>query len=160
MEFKQFRRVIPIVKEIAQNLQQFTEKVITNINKVLENGVFSDSAKEAFTDIKAEAANQKENFAKAASQEAEAVKEEETTQQETTQEETTTDTTKESKMENPTEGINEESKKASSVIVNIAEFINSVLVKTVKVASSIEAVIIALSNLANTFGASSMAAAL
>ena len=160
MEFKQFRRVIPIVKEIAQNLQQFTEKVITNINKVLENGVFSDSAKEAFTDIKAEAANQKENFAKAASQEAEAVKEEETTQQETTQEETTTDTTKESKMENPTEGINEESKKASSVIVNIAEFINSVLVKTVKVASSIEAVLIALSNLANTFGGSSMAAAL
>lgn len=155
MEFKQFRRVIPIVKEIAQNLQQFTEKVITNINKVLENGVFSDSAKEAFTDIKAEAANQKENFAKAASQEAEAVKEEETTQ-----EETTTDTTKESKMENPTEGINEESKKASSVIVNIAEFINSVLVKTVKVASSIEAVLIALSNLANTFGSSSMAAAL
>ena len=155
MEFKQFRRVIPIVKEIAQNLQQFTEKVITNINKVLENGVFSDSAKEAFTDIKAEAANQKENFAKAASQEAEAVKEEETTQ-----EETTTDTTKESKMENPTEGINEESKKASSVIVNIAEFINSVLVKTVKVASSIEAVLIALSNLANTFGTSSMSAAL
>ena len=160
MEFKQFRRVIPIVKEIAQNLQQFTEKVITNINKVLENGVFSDSAKEAFTDIKAEAANQKENFAKAASQEAEAVKEEETTQQETTQEETTTDTTKESKMENATEGINEESKKASSVIVNIAEFINSVLVKTVKVASSIEAVLIALSNLANTLGASSMTAAL
>ena len=160
MEFKQFRRVIPIVKEIAQNLQQFTEKVITNINKVLENGVFSDSAKEAFTDIKAEAANQKENFAKAASQEAEAVKEEETTQQETTQEETTTDTTKESKMENPTEGINEESKKASSVIVNIAEFINSVLVKTVKVASSIEAVLIALSNLINTLGASSTAAAL
>ena len=160
MEFKQFRRVIPIVKEIAQNLQQFTEKVITNINKVLENGVFSDSAKEAFTDIKAEAANQKENFAKAASQEAEAVKEEETTQEETTQEETTTDTTKESKMENPTEGINEESKKASSVIVNIAEFINSVLVKTVKVASSIEAVLIALSNLANTFGTSSMSAAL
>lgn len=155
MEFKQFRRVIPIVKEIAQNLQQFTEKVITNINKVLENGVFSDSAKEAFTDIKAEAANQKENFAKAASQEAEAVKEEETTQ-----EETTTDTTKESKMENPTEGINEESKKASSVIVNIAESINSVLVKTVKVASSIEAALIALSNLANTLGASSMAAAL
>ena len=155
MEFKQFRRVIPIVKEIAQNLQQFTEKVITNINKVLENGVFSDSAKEAFTDIKAEAANQKENFAKAASQEAEAVKEEENTQ-----EETTTDTTKESKMENPTEGINEESKKASSVIVNIAEFINSVLVKTVKVASSIEAVLIALSNLANTLGASSMTAAL
>ena len=160
MEFKQFRRVIPIVKEIAQNLQQFTEKVITNINKVLENGVFSDSAKEAFTDIKAEAANQKENFAKAASQEAEAVKEEETTQEETTQEETTTDTTKESKMENPTEGINEESKKASSVIVNIAEFINSLLVKTVKVASSIEAVLIALSNLANTLGASSMTAAL
>ena len=160
MEFKQFRRVIPIVKEIAQNLQQFTEKVITNINKVLENGVFSDSAKEAFTDIKAEAANQKENFAKAASQEAEAVKEEETTQQETTQQETTTDTTKESKMENPTEVINEESKKASSVIVNIAEFINSVLVKTVKVASSIEAVLIALSNLANTFGTSSMSAAL
>ena len=155
MEFKQFRRVIPIVKEIAQNLQQFTEKVITNINKVLENGLFSDSAKEAFTDIKAEAANQKENFAKAASQEAEAVKEEETTQ-----EETTTDTTKESKMENPTEGINEECKKASSVIVNIAEFINSVLVKTVKVASSIEAVLIALSNLANTFGTSSMSAAL
>ena len=160
MEFKQFRRVIPIVKEIAQNLQQFTEKVITNINKVLENGLFSDSAKEAFTDIKAEAANQKENFAKAASQEAEAFKEEETTQQETTQQETTTDTTKESKMENPTEGINEECKKASSVIVNIAEFINSVLVKTVKVASSIEAVLIALSNLANTFGTSSMSAAL
>lgn len=160
MEFKQFRRVIPLVKEITQNLQQFTEKVITNINKVLENGVFSDSAKEAFTDIKAEAANQKENFAKAASQEAEATKEEETTQQETTQEETTTDTTKESKMENPTEGINEESKKASSVIVNIAESINSVLVKTVKVASSIEAALIALSNLANTLGASSMAAAL
>ena len=155
MEFKQFRRVIPIVKEIAQNLQQFTEKVITNINKVLEKGVFSDSAKEAFTDIKAEAASQKEYIAKAVSQEAEAVKE-----PETTQEETTTDTTKESKMENPTEGINEESKKASSVIVNIAEFINSVLVKTVKVASSIEAVLIALSNLANTLGASSMTAAL
>ena len=155
MEFKQFRRVIPIVKEIAQNLQQFTEKDITNINKVLENGLFSDSAKEAFEDIKAEFANQKENFAKAASQEAEAVKEEETTQ-----EETTTDTTKESKMENPTEGINEECKKASSVIVNIAEFINSVLVKIVKVASSIEAVLIALSNLANTLGASLMAAAL
>ena len=155
MEFKQFRRVIPIVKQIAQNLQQFTEKVITNINKVLENGVFSDSAKEAFTDIKAEAASQKEYIAKAVSQEAEAVKE-----PETTQEETTTDTTKESKMENPTEGINEESKKASSVIVNIAEFINSVLVKTVKVASSIEAVLIALSNLANTLGASLMAAAL
>ena len=154
MEFKQFRRVIPIVKEIAQNLQQFTEKVITNINKVLENGVFSDSAKEAFTDIKAEAASQKEYIAKAVSQEAEAVKE-----PETTQEKTTTDTTKESKMENPTEGINEESKKASSVIVNIAEFINSVLVKTVKVASSIEAALIALSNLANTLGASSMAAA-
>lgn len=154
MEFKQFRRVIPVVKEIAQNLQQFTEKVIKNINKVLENGVFSDSAKEAFKDIKAEATTQKENFTKAASQEAEAVKEE------TTQEETTTDTTKESKMENPTEGINEECKKASSVIVNIAEFINSVLVKTVKVASSIEAVLIALSNLANTLGVSSMAAAL
>ena len=160
MEFKQLKRVIPVVKDIAQHLQRFTQKVIKYTNKLLENGVFSDSAKEAFTDIKAEAANQKENFAKAASQEAEAVKEEETTQQETTQEETTTDTTKESKMENPTEGINEESKKASSVIVNIAEFINSVLVKTVKVASSIEAALIALSNLANTLGASSMTAAL
>ena len=160
MEFKQLKRVIPVVKDIAQHLQRFTQKVIKYTNKLLENGVFSDSAKEAFTDIKAEAANQKENFAKAASQEAEAVKEEETTQEETTQEETTTDTTKESKMENPTEGINEESKKASSVIVNIAEFINSVLVKTVKVASSIEAVLIALSNLANTFGTSSMSAAL
>ena len=155
MEFKQLKRVIPVVKDIAQHLQRFTQKVIKYTNKLLENGVFSDSAKEAFTDIKAEAANQKENFAKAASQEAEAVKEEETTQ-----EENTTDTTKESKMENPTEGINEECKKASSVIVNIAEFINSVLVKTVKVASSIEAVLIALSNLANTFGGSSMAAAL
>ena len=155
MEFKQLKRVIPVVKDIAQNLQRFTQKVIKYTNKLLENGVFSDSAKEAFTDIKAEAASQKEYIAKAVSQEAEAVKEEETTQ-----EETTTDTTKESKMENPTEGINEESKKASSVIVNIAEFINSVLVKTVKVASSIEAVLIALSNLANTFGSSSMAAAL
>ena len=160
MEFKQLKRVIPVVKDIAQNLQRFTQKVIKYTNKLLENGVFSDSAKEAFTDIKAEAASQKEYIAKAVSQEAEAVKEEETTQEETTQEETTTDTTKESKMENPTEGINEESKKASSVIVNIAEFINSVLVKTVKVASSIEAVLIALSNLANTFGSSSMAAAL
>ena len=160
MEFKQLKRVIPVVKDIAQHLQRFTQKVIKHTNKLLEKGVFSDSAKEAFTDIKAEAANQKENFAKAASQEAEAVKEEETTQQETTQEETTTDTTKESKTQNQTEGINEDSKKASSVIVNIAEFINSVLVKTVKVASSIEAVLIALSNLANTLGSSSMTAAL
>ena len=160
MEFKQFRRVIPIVKEIAQNLQQFTEKVITNINKVLENGVFSDSAKEAFTDIKAEAANQKENFAKAASQEAEAVKEEETTQQETTQEETTTDTTKESKMENPTEGIEEAYKKSASVIVNVAESTNTVLVTTVKVAEGIGAVLLALSNLSSTLGSSAIAAAL
>ena len=160
MEFKQFRRVIPIVKEIAQNLQQFTEKVITNINKVLENGVFSDSAKEAFTDIKAEAANQKENFAKAASQEAEAVKEEETTQQETTQEETTTDTTKESKMENPTEGIEEAYKKSASVIVNVAESTNTVLVTTVKVAEGIGAVLLALSNLSSTLGGSAIAAAL
>ena len=160
MEFKQFRRVIPIVKEIAQNLQQFTEKVITNINKVLENGVFSDSAKEAFTDIKAEAANQKENFAKAASQEAEAVKEEETTQQETTQEETTTDTTKESKMENPTEGIEEAYKKSAAVIVNVAESTNTVLVTTVKVAEGIGAVLLALSNLSSTLGGSAIAAAL
>ena len=155
MEFKQLKRVIPVVKDIAQHLQRFTQKVIKYTNKLLENGVFSDSAKEAFTDIKAEAASQKEYIAKAVSQEAEEVKE-----PETTQEKTTTDTTKESKMENPTEGINEECKKASSVIVNITEFINSVLVKTVKVASSIEAVLIALSNLANTFGSSSMAAAL
>ena len=155
MEFKQFRRVIPIVKEIAQNLQQFTEKVITNINKVLDNGVFSDSAKEAFTDIKAEAANQKENFAKAASQEAEAVKEEETTQ-----EETTTDTTKESKMENPTEGIEEAYKKSASVIVNVAESTNTVLVTTVKVAEGIGAVLLALSNLSSTLGGSAIAAAL
>ena len=160
MEFKQFRRVIPIVKEIAQNLQQFTEKVITNINKVLENGVFSDSAKEAFTDIKAEAANQKENFAKAASQEAEAFKEEETTQQETTQEETTTDTTKESKMENPTEGIEEAYKKSASVIVNVAESTNTVLVTTVKVAEGIGAVLLALSNLSSTLGGSAITAAL
>ena len=155
MEFKQFRRVIPIVKEIAQNLQQFTEKVITNINKVLENGVFSDSAKEAFTDIKAEAASQKEYIAKAVSQEAEAVKE-----PETTQEKTTTDTTKESKMENPTEGINEECKKASSVIVNVAESTNTVLVTTVKVAEGIGAVLLALSNLSSTLGGSAIAAAL
>ena len=155
MEFKQFRRVIPIVKEIAQNLQQFTEKVITNINKVLENGLFSDSAKEAFTDIKAEAANQKENFAKAASQEAEAVKEEETTQ-----EETTTDTTKESKMENPTEGIEEAYKKSASVIVNVAESTNTVLVTTVKVAEGITGVLLALSNLSSTLGGSAIAAAL
>ena len=160
MEFKQFRRVIPIVKEIAQNLQQFTEKVITNINKVLENGVFSDSAKEAFTDIKAEAANQKENFAKAASQEAEAVKEEETTQEETTQEETTTDTTKESKMENPTEGIEEAYKKSASVIVNVAESTNTVLVTTVKVAEGIAAVLLALSNLSSKLGGSAIVAAL
>lgn len=155
MEFKQFRRAIPIVKEIAQNLQQFTEKVITNINKVLENGVFSDSTKEVVTDIKVEVANQKEYIAKAVSQEAEAVKEEETTQ-----EETTTDTTKESKMENPTEGIEEVCKKASSVIVNITESANSVLVKTVQVATSIDAVLLALSNLTSTLGASSIAAAL
>ena len=160
MEFKQFRRVIPIVKEIAQNLQQFTEKVITNINKVLENGLFSDSAKEAFKDIKAEFANQKENFAKAASQEAEAVKEEETTQEETTQEETTTDTTKESKMENPTEGIEEAYKKSASVIVNVAESTNTVLVTTVKVAEGIGAVLLALSNLSSTLGGSAIAAAL
>ena len=155
MEFKQFRRVIPIVKEIAQNLQQFTEKVITNINKVLENGVFSDSAKEAFTDIKAEAASQKEYIAKAVSQEAEAVKE-----PETTQEETTTDTTKESKMENPTEGIEEAYKKSASVIVNVAESTNTVLVTTVKVAEGIAGVLLALSNLSSTLGGSAIAAAL
>ena len=155
MEFKQFRRVIPIVKEIAQNLQQFTEKVITNINKVLENGLFSDSAKEAFTDIKAEAASQKEYIAKAVSQEAEAVKE-----PETTQEETTTDTTKESKMENPTEGIEEAYKKSASVIVNVAESTNTVLVTTVKVAEGIGAVLLALSNLSSTLGGSAIAAAL
>ena len=155
MEFKQFRRVIPIVKQIAQNLQQFTEKVITNINKVLENGVFSDSAKEAFTDIKAEAASQKEYIAKAVSQEAEAVKE-----PETTQEETTTDTTKESKMENPTEGIEEAYKKSASVIVNVAESTNTVLVTTVKVAEGIGAVLLALSNLSSTLGGSAIAAAL
>ena len=155
MEFKQLKRVIPVVKDIAQHLQRFTQKVIKYTNKLLENGVFSDSAKEAFTDIKAEAANQKENFAKAASQEAEAVKEEETTQ-----EETTTDTTKESKMENPTEGIEEAYKKSASVIVNVAESTNTVLVTTVKVAEGIAGVLLALSNLANTLGASSMTAAL
>lgn len=155
MEFKQLKRTIPVVKDIAQQLQQFTQKLKEYANKLLENGVFSDSAKEAFTDIKAEAASQKEYIIKTVRQEAEAVKE-----SENTQEKTTTDTTKESKMENPTEGINEECKKASSVILNIAEFINSVLVKTVKIASSIEAVLIALSNLANTLGVSSMASAL
>ncbi len=155
MEFKQLKRTIPVVKDIAQQLQQFTQKLKEHANKLLENGVFSDSAKEAFTDIKAEAASQKEYITKTVRQEAEAVKE-----SENTQEKTTTDTTKESKMENPTEGINEECKKASSVILNIAEFINSVLVKTVKIASSIEAVLIALSNLANTLGVSSMASAL
>ena len=155
MEFKQLKRVIPVVKDIAQHLQRFTQKVIKHTNKLLEKGVFSDSAKEAFTDIKAEAASQKEYIAKAVSQEAEAVKE-----PETTQEKTTTDTTKESKMENPTEGIEEAYKKSASVIVNVAESTNTVLVNTVRVASSIEAVLIALSNLANTLGASLMAAAL
>ena len=155
MEFKQLKRVIPVVKDIAQHLQRFTQKVIKYTNKLLENGVFSDSAKEAFTDIKAEAANQKENFAKAASQEAEAVKEEETTQ-----EETTTDTTKESKMENPTEGIEEAYKKSASVIVNVAESTNTVLVTTVKVAEGIAGVLLALSNLSSTLGGSAIAAAL
>ena len=155
MEFKQLKRVIPVVKDIAQHLQRFTQKVIKYTNKLLENGVFSDSAKEAFTDIKAEAANQKENFAKAASQEAEAVKEEETTQ-----EETTTDTTKESKMENPTEGIEEAYKKSASVIVNVAESTNTVLVTTVKVAEGIAAVLLALSNLSSTLGGSAIVAAL
>ena len=155
MEFKQLKRVIPVVKDIAQHLQRFTQKVIKHTNKLLEKGVFSDSAKEAFTDIKAEAANQKENFAKAASQEAEAVKEEETTQ-----EETTTDTTKESKMENPTEGIEEAYKKSASVIVNVAESTNTVLVTTVKVAEGIAGVLLALSNLSSTLGGSAIAAAL
>ena len=121
----------------------------------MEKGVFSDSAKEAFTDIKAEAASQKEYIAKAVSQEAEAVKE-----PETTQEETTTDTTKESKMENPTEGIEEAYKKSASVIVNVAESTNTVLVTTVKVAEGIGAVLLALSNLSSTLGGSAIAAAL
>ena len=155
MEFKQLKRVIPVVKDIAQNLQRFTQKVIKYTNKLLENGVFSDSAKEAFTDIKAEAASQKEYIAKAVSQEAEAVKE-----PETTQEETTTDTTKESKMENPTEGIEEAYKKSASVIVNVAESTNTVLVTTVKVAEGIGAVLLALSNLSSTLGGSAIAAAL
>ena len=155
MEFKQLKRVIPVVKDIAQNLQRFTQKVIKYTNKLLENGVFSDSAKEAFTDIKAEAASQKEYIAKAVSQEAEAVKE-----PETTQEETTTDTTKESKMENPTEGIEEAYKKSASVIVNVAESTNTVLVTTVKVAEGIAGVLLALSNLSSTLGGSAIAAAL
>ena len=155
MEFKQLKRVIPVVKDIAQHLQRFTQKVIKYTNKLLENGVFSDSAKEAFTDIKAEAASQKEYIAKAVSQEAEAVKE-----TETTQEETTTDTTKESKMENPTEGIEEAYKKSASVIVNVAESTNTVLVTTVKVAEGIGAVLLALSNLSSTLGGSAIAAAL
>ena len=155
MEFKQLKRVIPVVKDIAQHLQQFTQKVIKYTNKLLENGVFSDSAKEAFTDIKAEAASQKEYIAKAVSQEAEAVKE-----PETTQEETTTDTTKESKMENPTEGIEEAYKKSASVIVNVAESTNTVLVTTVKVAEGIAGVLLALSNLSSTLGGSAIAAAL
>ena len=155
MEFKQLKRVIPVVKDIAQHLQQFTQKVIKHTNKLLENGVFSDSAKEAFTDIKAEAASQKEYIAKAVSQEAEAVKE-----PETTQEETTTDTTKESKMENPTEGIEEAYKKSASVIVNVAESTNTVLVTTVKVAEGIAGVLLALSNLSSTLGGSAIAAAL
>ena len=155
MEFKQLKRVIPVVKDIAQNLQRFTQKVIKYTNNLLENGVFSDSAKEAFTDIKAEAASQKEYIAKAVSQEAEAVKE-----PETTQEKTTTDTTKESKMENPTEGIEEAYKKSASVIVNVAESTNTVLVTTVKVAEGIGAVLLALSNLSSTLGGSAIAAAL
>ena len=155
MEFKQLKRVIPVVKDIAQHLQQFTQKVIKYTNKLLENGVFSDSAKEAFTDIKAEAASQKEYIAKAVSQEAEAVKE-----PETTQEKTTTDTTKESKMENPTEGIEEAYKKSASVIVNVAESTNTVLVTTVKVAEGIGAVLLALSNLSSTLGGSAITAAL
>ena len=155
MEFKQLKRVIPVVKDIAQHLQRFTQKVIKYTNKLLENGVFSDSAKEAFTDIKAEASSQKEYIAKAVSQEAEAVKE-----TETTQEKTTTDTTKESKMENPTEGIEEAYKKSASVIVNVAESTNTVLVTTVKVAEGIGAVLLALSNLSSTLGGSAIAAAL
>ena len=155
MEFKQLKRVIPVVKDIAQSLQRFTRKVIKYTNKLLENGVFSDSAKEAFTDIKAEAASQKEYIAKAVSQEAVAVKE-----PETTQEETTTDTTKESKMENPTEGIEEAYKKSASVIVNVAESTNTVLVTTVKVAEGIAGVLLALSNLSSTLGGSAIAAAL
>lgn len=155
MEFKQLKRVIPVVKDIAQHLQRFTQKVIKYTNKLLENGVFSDSAKEAFTDIKAEAASQKEYIAKAVSQEAEAVKE-----PETTQEKTTTDTTKESKMENPTEGIEEAYKKSASVIVNVAESTNTVLVTTVKVAEGIAGVLLALSNLSSTLGGSAIAAAL
>ena len=155
MEFKQLKRVIPVVKDIAQHLQRFTQKVIKYTNKLLENGVFSDSAKEAFTDIKAEAASQKEYIAKAVSQEAEAVKE-----PETTQEETTTDTTKESKMENPTEGIEEAYKKSASVIVNVAESTNTVLVTTVKVAEGIAGVLLALSNLSSTLGGSAIVAAL
>ena len=155
MEFKQLKRVIQVVKDIAQHLQRFTQKVIKHTNKLLEKGVFSDSAKEAFTDIKAEAASQKEYIAKAVSQEAEAVKE-----PETTQEKTTTDTTKESKMENPTEGIEEAYKKSASVIVNVAESTNLVLVTTVKVAEGIGAVLLALSNLSSTLGGSAIAAAL
>ena len=155
MEFKQLKRVIPVVKDIAQHLQRFTQKVIKHTNKLLEKGVFSDSAKEAFTDIKAEAASQKEYIAKAVSQEAEAVKE-----PETTQEKTTTDTTKESKMENPTEGIEEAYKKSASVIVNVAESTNTVLVTTVKVAEGIAGVLLALSNLSSTLGGSAIAAAL
>ena len=155
MEFKQLKRVIPVVKDIAQHLQRFTQKVIKHTNKLLEKGVFSDSAKEAFTDIKAEAASQKEYIAKAVSQEAEAVKE-----PETTQEETTTDTTKESKMENPTEGIEEAYKKSASVIVNVAESTNTVLVTTVKLAEGIAGVLLSLSNLSSTLGGSAIAAAL
>ncbi len=155
MEFKQLKRTIPVVKDIAQQLQQFTQKLKENANKLLENGVFSDSAKEAFTDIKAEAASQKEYITKTVRQEAEAVKE-----SENTQEKTTTDTTKESKMENPTEGIEKACKKATSVILNIVEIANLVLFTTVKVVEGINVVLLSLSNLNSTLGASAIAAAL
>ena len=63
-------------------------------------------------------------------------------------------------MENPTEGIEEAYKKSASVIVNVAESTNLVLVTTVKVAEGIGAVLLALSNLSSTLGGSAIAAAL
>ena len=63
-------------------------------------------------------------------------------------------------MENPTEGIEEAYKKSASVIVNVAESTNTVLVTTVKVAEGIAGVLLALSNLSSTLGGSAIAAAL
>ena len=56
--------------------------------------------------------------------------------------------------------IEEAYKKSASVIVNVAESTNTVLVTTVKVAEGIGAVLLALSNLSSTLGGSAIAAAL